>query len=166
MRTKDWFLIVAPLLPTAPSGGNRSNADDEFCLFWDVTMTCIVSHWEWMCAGPAVGAAIWSRQVWSVTKRLCMTYRSQRQRTPTSLSPSPPLSVSAPPLGLNSHKDIEIQPQEMGAIKQKKLPQSCRVKCEPWCGQSKRNSRVHQISTWPSEEKITKLSAIRHPWWV
>lgn len=124
---------------------------------------------EWMCAAPAVSAdsmlemAIRSGHVWWVTKRLCMSYYHRPSaRILLYLCLLPP-SVPSPPVVLNSHKDIEIQPQEMGAIKHKNLPQSHRVKCEPWCGQSKRNSRVHQISTWPEWRKDKK--AIMRPWW-
>lgn len=90
-HTKCLVPIVAPLLPTACSGDNVSNADEKQNLAcfgvgqWlglNVTLllsgsligAAHVSYWKWLFAGPAVSAAIRSRQVWSVTKRLCKSY--------------------------------------------------------------------------------------------
>lgn len=48
--------------------------------FWSLLTVACFSCWKWMFAGSTVSAALWSRLVWSVTKRLCMSYYHKLNR--------------------------------------------------------------------------------------
>lgn len=73
-----------------------------------------------------------------------------------------PASVPSPPVVLNSHKDIEIQPQEMGAIKHQKKTCLSRAELNVSLDADKVNGTAGSIR-YPhgqSEEKIRKPSCV------